>query len=208
MRSYLVIGFIHLQRIALTALSLIIGVTAGAAEAAEFVPYRARVTAASAPVHSGPGGTFYATDTLAEGETVDVYRQQSNGWCAIRPPEGSFSWVFGRHLGPVEKVETAELDGTGKSATVPKTVPQTVAQIDKPDVASRIGSRLTVNRNAVQVRLKKGEVVQILGEEEIDGQTWYKIAPPAGEFRWVHSTHIQRTGPIQNEAMSEANQRT
>jgi len=190
MRSYPEIGLMHPWRIAMIAASLAIGATGGASDGAEIAPYRARVTAASAPVHSGPGGSFYATDTLAEGEAVDVYRQQSNGWCAIRPPDGSFSWVFGRHLGPVEKVEMADEGSSAKSAVI--------ARIDKPDVASRIGSRLSANRNAVQVRLKEGEVVQILSEEEIDGQKWYKISPPAGEFRWVHASHIQRTGAIPN----------
>lgn len=155
-----------------------------------FSPYRARVAAASAAVHSGPGDNFYATDTLAEGELVDVYRQQANGWCAIRPPEGSFSWVFERHVGPVEKVEMRDQDSPPITASL--------AEIDKPDVASRIGSRLNSQRNAVQVRLKKGEVVRVLGEEEIDGQKWYKISPPAGEFRWIHTSHIHRVGAIPN----------
>ncbi|MEX2316099.1 MAG: hypothetical protein WD669_03040 [Pirellulales bacterium] len=155
--------------------------TLDSVRAEEFSPYRARVVAASAPVHSGPGENFYPTDTLAEGELVDVYRQQANGWCAIRPPEGSFSWVFGRHL---------------KLRGKPEQTNGTLAEIDKEEVASRIGSRLSARRNAVQVRLKKGETVQVIGQDSSDGETWYKVAPPAGEFRWIHVKAIERTGPI------------
>ena len=137
---------------------------------ADSFPYEARVAVPGAPIRSGPGEEFYATDTLAEGEKVEVYRHRHNGWCAIRPTEGSFSWVFGPHV---------------------KLVDDSLAEIDKPDVASRIGSRIGRQRNAVQVRLKKGEVVQVLEETNESGQTWYKIAPPAGEFRWIHSSCIR-----------------
>jgi hypothetical protein len=53
--------------------------------------------------------------------------------------------------------------------------------------------------------LKKGEVVRILGREEIDGQDWYKISPPAGEFRWIHISQVRRTGPLQDDGLSLAN---
>src|SRR5262245_22369192 len=138
---------------------------------AESFPYEARITVPSAPIRSDPGDEFYVTDTLPEGQTVEVYRHRHNGWCAIRPTEGSFSWVFGPHLHLLD---------------------DSLAEIDKPDVASRIGSRLGRQRNAVQVRLKKGEVVQVLEETEEGGQKWYKIAPPAGEFRWIHSSCLRR----------------
>ena len=57
----------------------------------------------------------------------------------------------------------------------------------KDDVASRIGSRLNDKHNAAQVRLKKGELVEVLDEEKFGDETWYKIAPPAGEFRWIQA---------------------
>jgi uncharacterized protein YgiM (DUF1202 family) len=164
----------------LIVVAAIIAITATGrlARGDEFSPYRARVVSASAPVRSGPGESFYPTDTLAEGDTVEVYRQDSNGWCAIRPPDGSFSWVFARHV----KLRGEITPDAGDA----------LAEIDKPDVASRIGSRLSASRNAVQVRLKKGEVVRIVGQESAGTETWYKIAPPAGEFRWIHSSSIQR----------------
>ena len=97
-----------------------------------------------------------------------------DGWLGIRPPEDSFSWVFARHV---------------------KRLDNGLAEVEKDDVPSRIGSRVSDQRNAVQIRLKKGEVVEIIGEQSIDGETWYKIAPPSGEFRWIQSRHFAQTDP-------------
>jgi uncharacterized protein YgiM (DUF1202 family) len=144
--------------------------------AAESSPYQARVIVGAAPVQSGPGENFYPTDTLSQGDTVEVYREKPGGWLAIRPPVGSFSWVAERDL--IVK------DGG-------------LAEVVKDNVTSRIGSRLSDKHNAAQVRLKKGEGVEVLGEETISGEKWYKIAPPAGEFRWIQASVIQRVAPIQ-----------
>lgn len=167
-------GLVRIQRARLTPLvyTLFLATYTGAPlTAAESVPYEARVIAPGARVHSGPGDNFYPTDTLAQGDVVEVHRERAGGWLGIRPPEGSFSWVFGSHV--------KRLDGD-------------LAEVNKDDVASRIGSRLGNQRNAVQVRLKKGEVVQIIGEDSVDGKTWYKVAPPSGEFRWIHASNVER----------------
>ena len=137
--------------------------------AAEPRPQQARVTSPGAAVRSGPGETYYLTDTLPEDTAVEVYRRQPDGWCAIRPPADSFSWVFAQHV---------RLVGDG------------LAEIEKEDVAARVGSRLSAQRDVVQVRLRKGETMAILGQDERDGGVWYKIAPPAGEFRWVQAKDI------------------
>jgi uncharacterized protein YgiM (DUF1202 family) len=138
--------------------------------AAESLPFTARVVTPRAAVRSGPGDNFYPTDTLAQGDMVEVHRTRADGWLGIRPPEGSFSWLFGLHVNALK-------DG--------------LAEVNKDDVASRIGSRLGDQRNSVQVRLKKGETVEIIAEEMVDGKKWYKVAPPAGEFRWIHATNIE-----------------
>jgi hypothetical protein len=151
--------------------------------AADSLPYQARVIAGGASVYSGPGDNFYPTDTLAQGDTVEVYREKPGGWLAIRPPLGSYSWIAERDL--IIK------DGG-------------LAEVVKDDVASRIGSRLGEQHNAAQIRLKKGEGVEVLGEQNVSGEKWFKIAPPAGEFRWIHASIVERTGPIQGTGSSPA----
>jgi hypothetical protein len=54
-------------------------------------------------------------------------------------------------------------------------------------------------REAVQVKLKKGEQVEIVGGQTIDSQTWYKIAPPSGEFRWIQARNVTRTDGMSTE---------
>jgi uncharacterized protein YgiM (DUF1202 family) len=142
--------------------------------AAETAPYQARVVAAGAAVRSGPGDNFYPTDTLSQGDLLEVYREKS-GWLGIRPPINSFSWVAARDL--IVK------DGG-------------LAEVTRDNVPSRIGSRVSDKRNASQVRLKKGEGVEVVGEETIGGEKWCKIAPPAGEFRWIQSSLVEKVGPI------------
>ena len=146
---------------------------------AEDAPYEARVVATGAPVLSGPGEKFYPTDTLAQGDVVEVYREKPGGWLAIRPPAGSFSWVLESDL----KKQDGDL-----------------AEIAKEQVASRIGSRLSDQHNAAQVRLAKGEIVEVLDEETLGDERWCKIAPPAGEFRWIQSSLVERNGVMQTAA--------
>ena len=142
---------------------------------ADSPPYQARVIAAGAAVHSGPGENYYSTDTLSQGDTVEVYREKPGGWLAIRPPVNSFSLVSERDL--IRK------DGG-------------LAEVTKDDVPSRIGSRLNDRHNAAQVRLKKGEAVEVVGEVTFNGENWCKIAPPAGEFRWIQASLVEKAGPI------------
>jgi uncharacterized protein YgiM (DUF1202 family) len=163
-------AFEHFIAVTIVALSGLL------AQAVEVKPYEARIVASGATIQSGPGEKFYPTDTLAKGDLVEVYREKPGGWLGIRPTPNSFSWIAGRDL-------TVQEGGVG--------------EVNKDDAASRIGSRLSDKHNASQVRLKKGETVEVLGEEKFAGETWYKIAPPAGEFRWIQSSVIERTGPIQ-----------
>ncbi len=143
--------------------------------ASETSPLRAVVTSPGAAVRSGPGDSYYLTDTLPEETAVEVYRREADGWCAIRPPAESFSWVFAQNV---------------------RLIDEELAVISKDDVAARVGSRLSAQRDVVQVRLKQGEKVKILGRDERDGGVWYKVAPPAGEFRWIAARDIGLGGSV------------
>jgi hypothetical protein len=139
------------------------------AAAEEAFPYTAHAAREGAAYHSGPGARYYAAGQLAAGEAVEVYRHDAGGWCAIRPPEGSFSWVDGAHLQPL---------GDG------------LAEVLGDDAVTGVGSQLSDQRDVRQVRLDAGEMVEIIDRVTEgtgpDARRWFKIAPPAGEFRWVH----------------------
>ena len=61
-------------------------------------PYKAVVVSDQLYVRSGPGQEYYPTGRLRRGQEVEVFRHEQTGWCAIRPPKGSFAWISGRSL--------------------------------------------------------------------------------------------------------------
>ena len=143
-------------------------------------PYQAIVAHDEVLTYSGPDQVHYATDELNQGALVTVYRHDPNGWCAIQPTDGSFSLV------PEEALEK-DSDHTG-----------TIVQ---DNVQAWVGTRLgSVDKPLWQIKLRKDEVVEILGEASWpspDGHStvWYQIAPPAGEFRWVKMADLQLPNP-------------
>ncbi len=133
--------------------------------AADSSPYEAYVCVDSADVVAGPGHRYYTTDRLPHGTKVEIYREEASGWLAIRPPEGSFSWV------PSEFIERLDDEQLGKV---------------KQPTGSWIGTATEhVGEHHQQVTLKTGELVHIETEKSIttkggNERTWLKIAPPAG----------------------------
>lgn len=138
----------------------------------------ATVTSVRASVRSGPGRDFYITDRIDRDTVVDIYGEEEGGWLAIRPPASSFSWVA--------------------ASSVRDTSESGISEIVAPDVVAWIGSSTTAPRNHQwQVRLKLGELVEVLGQSEIKlvedtiTRRCLKIAPPAGEFRWIHESDVE-----------------
>lgn len=141
-------------------------------------PYVAYVTQNESYVRSGPGGDFYPTGQLSAGYAVEVYRHEGDGWCAIRPVEGSFS------LAPSHQVRILD---------------SRTAEVIAPSVPARIGSTLSPERKAVQVLMERREMVQLL-EPPQPNQPFVKIAPPAGEFRFIAASRLSRTPPTEGAA--------
>lgn len=145
-------------------------------------PYTAYVTLESSSIRSGPGDGYYPTDRLRRGEAVEVYRHDSSRWAAIRPPRDSFSWVL------EEIVE--RVDG-----------PESIGRIRQSGTKTRVGSNLDHrHRSVTYVTLNEGETVEVLGQEQIDGQRWYRIKPPAGEFRWIRVADLDQSPPTAPES--------
>jgi hypothetical protein len=133
-------------------------------------PYRATVAANEVAIHSGPGSVHYVSTKLELGKTVEVYRHDPGGWCAIRPPGGSFSLV---------------------PATVVEELGDGIGEITEDGTQAWVGTDLgPVEKPLWQVKLKMGERVQLLGiatwpDPKGFTTSWYQIEPPAGEFRWI-----------------------
>ena len=148
------------------------------ARAEQAFPYSACVVTDDVYVRSGPGQNYYATAKLKRGQEVEVYRHDPGGWCAIRPVEGSFAWVSARYVKPTE---------------------DNLAVITDDGVWARVGSQFSDVRDVKQVQLRKGEMVELLDPPPHGAargeNAWLRIAPPAGEFRWVASKYLDADYP-------------
>lgn len=133
-----------------------------------------------AHVHSGPSLEHYPTSRMLRGQSLEGF-QRSKDWIGVRPPEGSFSWI---------------------SATDAYLLPGgRVIEITSTSAVSWIGTDLgSAKQYGWQVQLSPGEQLAVVGERTMrreDGKEvlWYKIAPPAGEFRWIQADHVSQTPP-------------
>lgn len=155
--------------------------TYSVAAAGEF-PYTATVAHLNVTARSGPTYGTYATERLSKHSQVEVYQAEGD-WLAIRPPDEAFDWV--------------------PASAVKRTDDPHVAEVTVDDTSAWIGSNIKKVENHVsQVQLKRGEQVRILAEKPLkhaDGssETWFKIAPPAGEFRWVQAKHLSTRSPAE-----------
>lgn len=149
----------------------------GAAPArAETFPWVGLVIEDNVEARCGPSTQHYPTGLLARGTRVEVHRAE-NGWLAIRPPEGSFSWIAVRHL---------------RDPNV------AVAEVATRHAVAWIGSTLAAPTELRwQVRLDRGEAVEVLGQQRMTPhadaaeEPHAMIAPPSGEFRWVHRRAVR-----------------
>ena len=161
----------------------------GQASGALKFPYQAFVLKDETLILSGPGESHYPTEQLDQGATVEVYREDPGGWFAIRPVDGSFSLV------PESALKI--LDGN-------------VGRVLESGTQAWVGTKLgPVEKPLWQVKLKEKELVEVLGlvswpSPDGHSTTWYQIAPPAGEFRWVKrdalELPLEAVGPVVQNA--------
>ena len=152
-------------------------VSFGLADAVAGTPFRAIVRDPETPFRCGPGEAFYRCGTLGVGDEVEVHRR-SGDYLAIRPPAGSHDWIPARQVRP--------------------TTTAGVVQVIAPAAVAWVGSDAeTVRTHRWQVRLDVGESLAVLGAKRLAAspqatpETWYKIAPPAGEFRYVAAAAVR-----------------
>lgn len=155
---------------------LVVGSFMGPTMAAS-LPVTVEVSAPRTLLRSGPGDDFYPTERIEAGVPLEVWAIDESGYCAVRPPAGSFSWV--------RASDVVEEDGT--SAATPKNHFTGVVVTDQ--AVARVGSAINDLRHVTQVALEAGERVRVVERVRIDSGRhageWLRIEPPAGEFRWA-----------------------
>lgn len=151
-------------------------------------PYEAVVRTDQATVRCGQGKNYYATMQLRKGATVVVHRHDPGGWSMISPPEGSFSWISADHV-------RVDAPGTG------------TVELPEDDISGApvwIGSDQGEEHSVRQRILRSGDTVQILDEGTFDdgrgSRKFYKISPPAREFRWVKGDFLLPADPTLRQA--------
>lgn len=165
-------------------LAIIPGITCAAVAAAQEqpgpFPATVRVTADHTYLRAGPGDDFYPTERLMAGATVEVWAVDPSGYVAVRPVEGSYSWLRACDVDPVSTL------GDPPNGPAPG---RGIGVIVTDGAVSRVGSQLNDLRHVAQVSLEAGERVQVIDEVRIaagrHAGLWVRIEPPAGEFRWA-----------------------
>jgi len=147
---------------------------------ADALPVTVSVDAPQALLRSGPGDDFYPTDRISRTVKVQVWAIDDSGYCAVRPVEGSFSWLRAADVAPE--------DGGGLPAG------GFTGVIVTDGAVARVGSQLNDLRHVSQVALEAGERVRVLERVSVaagrHAGEWLRIAPPAGEFRWAWAADL------------------
>lgn len=161
---------------ALVAVMLLVAVRAVAADGP--LPVTVPVAVAQAYLRAGPGDDFYPTERVARGTPLEVWAIDGTGYCAVRPVEGSFSWMRAADVEDDPAAppgRPARRTGTGVVVT--------------DGAVARVGSQINDLRHVTQVALEAGERVRIMEEVRItEGRHaghWLRVEPPSGEFRWA-----------------------
>lgn len=156
------------------------------------VPYEAPITVPDAEVRSGPSADskYYVTSRLRQGDKVQVLREEDGGWLAIKPPQGSFSWINTRFIKLVDNNRAGQVLGD--------------------DVSVRIGSSVVGAPPTVESKskLKRGGIVLVLDTKEmpLEDGTWLPIAPIPDEVRYVSAEAVKSVPQVQRVQASPASQ--
>ena len=138
-------------------------------------PYVAEITADNVNIRSGPGTNYYSCGKLSKADRVKVVGSQFS-WSRIVPPAGSFSWISMQYVS-IDTDNPAVGIVTGDAVRV-------YAGSDKVK---------PMHSTTVQMKLNRGDRVELLGEERGD---YYKIVPPAGTYLWVSTEYTEPLGSV------------
>lgn len=129
--------------------------------------FEGRILRNQVNVRSGPSENHYPVMRL-DAETRVIVNGIKFDWLTIVPPEGAFSLVARDFV-----------DVTGSTG-----------RITGSNVNVRAGSLLNNQYSSVHGKLQRGDVVEVLGEVELDGRRWVRIKPPPGTVLFVHKDFV------------------
>jgi hypothetical protein len=136
--------------------------------------YFATVVDPEVTLRAGPSDKFPETATLPKGAQLIVVKEESNGWLAVRAPDGklySMSWVQGSFI---------DFNPT-------KPIPQPVTVHGETTItlaAGQIGLAQPLSIRRTEVPSGTGLVV-IGTKVQFEGRWWYPVLPPEGDYRYV-----------------------
>lgn len=156
-----------LSLFAASAVSGVYAQDAADLDMAEF-QFSSVITADNVYVRSGASESDYPVIKLNKGDIVIAVGRKFD-WVKILPPENTYclvgkAWVEKRGDGSIGRVR----EGSN-------------------NVNVRIASNLNNMITKVAMQLHSGADVKILGEQD----EYFKIAPPAGTFMWVHQKFVE-----------------
>ena len=165
------------------------------AVAAEPTAYRAVVTDAEVKLRAGPSDAFPDTGTLPRGAFVIVEKEEGNGWLAVTAPSGSVSWVATQFI-----EDPTPLRPTPKNVFV-HTEDEVTLATGKAGEAQPLDIR--------RVKIPNGTTLLLLGPKvTFAGKTWYPVAPPYGDVRYLPKTAVQYEKPAANNFTVRVNENT
>ena len=165
------------------------------AVAAEPTAYRAVVTDAEVKLRAGPSDAFPDTGSLPRGAVVIVEKEEGNGWLAVTAPSGSVSWVATQFI---------------EDPTPDRATPKNVYVHAEDEVTLATGKAgeaqpLDIRR----VKVPSGTTLLLLGPKvKFAGKTWYPVAPPYGDVRYLPKTAVQYEKPAANNFTVRVNETT
>lgn len=161
-------------RLALMLAGMVLGVALVQPAAAQDVPYIGIVVEDNAEVRAGAARNFYVVNRLPKDTLVRV-EDVFSGWVMIEPPEGTYSIISRAHV-----------DAKGDGSTG-------VVNSDKVYIRA-VGLDLPVSEwYRTHASLKKGDVVQIVGEVE----SFYKIVSPKNAWVYLAPGTVRRATPAE-----------
>jgi uncharacterized protein YraI len=149
-------------------------------------PTTRTITVPEAQVRSGPSPEFYVTNTLRQGQTVEV-RGEDSGWLAITPPPGSWSWVNS------SRVEQRQDN-------------RHLVVVTQDDTPIRVGSAIHQQEPTVErVKVPHGTILTLVGglKTENDG-SWFAVVPPPSEVRFIPADAVKPTAAVATPTTSSS----